>query len=174
MIHKIINWDKQEVAKGKKTVRTACLKGKLEFKFFSSPESNHIYIVHWNFSNCLLNFFTIHYLFKYRHQSLFHPDLMYIVHVHEAQKILCQTQLSLTSIKGAVTLHLSHFLVYSLLPRVKNKSFEGYIAVCNTNATFTEQWGEFPTSETQGRMGMRFRWSDFRERHVRPRWGVES
>ena len=174
MIHKIINWDKQEVAKGKKTVRTACLKGKLEFKFFSSPESNQIYIVHWNFSNCLLNFFTIHYLFKYRNQSLFHPDLMYIVHVHEAQKILCQTQLSLTSIKGAVTLHLSHFLVYSLLPRVKNKSFEGYIAVCNTNATFTEQWGEFPTSETQGRMGMRFRWSDFRERHVRPRWGVES
>ena len=174
MIHKIINWDKQEVAKGKKTVRTACLKGKLEFKFFSSPESNQIYIVHWNFSNCLLNFFTIHYLFKYRNQSLFHPDLMYIVHVHEAQKILCQTQLSLTSIKGAVTLHLSHFLVYSLLPRVKNKSFEGYIAVCNTNATFTEQWGEFPTSETQGRMGMRFRWSDFRECHVRPRWGVES
>ena len=174
MIHKIINWDKQEVAKGKKTVRTACLKGKLKFKFFSSPESNQIYIVHWNFSNCLLNFFTIHYLFKYRNQSLFHPDLMYIVHVHEAQKILCQTQLSLTSIKGAVTLHLSHFLVYSLLPRVKNKSFEGYIAVCNTNATFTEQWGEFPTSETQGRMGMRFRWSDFRERHVRPRWGVES
>ena len=174
MIHKIINWDKQEVAKGKKTVRTACLKGKLEFKFFSSPESNQIYIVHWNFSNCLLNFFTIHYLFKYRNQSLFHPDLMYIVHVHEAQKILCQTQLSLTSIKGAVTLHLSHFLVYSLLPRVKNKSFEGYIAVCNTNATFTEQWGEFPTSETQGRMGMRFRWSDFREHHVRPRWGVES
>ena len=174
MIHKIINWDKQEVAKGKKTVRTACLKGKLEFKFFSSPESNQIYIVHWNFSNCLLNFFTIHYLFKYRNQSLFHPDLMYIVHVHEAQKILCQTQLSLTSIKGAVTLHLSHFLVYSLLPRVKNKSFEGYLAVCNTNATFTEQWGEFPTSETQGRMGMRFRWSDFRERHVRPRWGVES
>ena len=174
MIHKIINWDKQEVAKGKKTVRTACLKGKLEFKFFSSPESNQIYIVHWNFSNCLLNFFTIHYLFKYRNQSLFHPDLMYIVHVHEAQKILCQTQLSLTSIKGAVTLHLSHFLVYSLLPRVKNKSFEGYIAVCNTNATFIEQWGEFPTSKTQGRMGMRFRWSDFRERHVRPRWGVES
>ena len=174
MIHKIINWDKQEVAKGKKTVRTACLKGKLEFKFFSSPESNQIYIVHWNFSNCLLNFFTIHYLFKYRNQSLFHPDLMYIVHVHEAQKILCQTQLSLTSIKGAVTLHLSHFLVYSLLPRVKNKSFEGYIAVCNTNATFTEQWGEFSISETQGRMGMRFRWSDFRERHVRPRWGVES
>ena len=174
MIHKIINWDKQEVAKGKKTVRTACLKGKLKFKFFSSPESNQIYIVHWNFSNCLLNFFTIHYLFKYRNQSLFHPDLMYIVHVHEAQKILCQTQLSLTSIKGAVTLHLSHFLVYSLLPRVKNKSSEGYIAVCNTNATFTEQWGEFPTSETQGRMGMRFRWSDFRERHVRPRWGVES
>ena len=174
MIHKIINWDKQEVAKGKKTVRTACLKGKLKFKFFSSPESNQIYIVHWNFSNCLLNFFTIHYLFKYRNQSLFHPDLMYIVHVHEAQKILCQTQLSLTSIKGAVTLHLSHFLVYSLLPRVKNKSFEGYIAVCNTNATFTEQWGEFPTSETQGRMGMRFRWGDFRERHVRPRWGVES
>ena len=174
MIHKIINWDKQEVAKGKKTVRTACLKGKLEFKFFSSPESNQIYIVHWNFSNCLLNFFTIHYLFKYRNQSLFHPDLMYIVHVHEAQKILCQTQLSLTSIKGAVTLHLSHFLVYSLLPRVKNKSFEGYLAVCNTNATFTEQWGEFPTSETQGRMGMRFRWSDFREHHVRPRWGVES
>ena len=78
MIHKIINWDKQEVAKGKKTVRTACLKGKLEFKFFSSPESNQIYIVHWNFSNCLLNFFTIHYLFKYRNQSLFHPDLMYI------------------------------------------------------------------------------------------------
>ena len=174
MIHKIINWDKQEEAKGKKTVRTACLKGKLELKFFSSPESNQIYIVHWNFSNCLLNFFTIHYLFKYRNQSLFHPDLMYIVHVHEAQKILCQTQLSLTSIKGAVTLHLSHFLVYSLLPRVKNKSFEGYIAVCNTNATFTEQWGEFPTSETQGRMGMRFRWSDFRECHVRPRWGVES
>ena len=174
MIHKIINWDKQEVAKGKKTVRPACLKGKLEFKFFSSPESNQIYIVHWNFSNCLLNFFTIHYLFKYRNQSLFHPDLMYIVHVHEAQKILCQTQLSLTSIKGAVTLHLSHFLVYSLLPRVKNKSFEGYIAVCNTNASFTEQWGEFPISETQGRMGMRFRWSDFRERHVRPRWGVES
>ena len=174
MIHKIINWDKQEVAKGKKTVRTACLKGKLKFKFFSSPESNQIYIVHWNFSNCLLNFFTIHYLFKYRNQSLFHPDLMYIVHVHEAQKILCQTQLSLTSIKGAVTLHLSHFLVYSLLPRVKNKSFEGYIAVCNTNATFTEQRGEFPTSETQGRMGMRFRWSDFRERHVRPRWGVKS
>ena len=157
MIHKIINWDKQEVAKGKKTVRTACLKGKLEFKFFSSPESNQIYIVHWNFSKCLLNFFTIHYLFKYRNQSLFHPDLMYIVYVHEAQKILCQTQLSLTSIKGAVTLHLSHFLVYSLLPRVKNKSFEGYIAVCNTNATFTEQWGEFPTSETQGRMGTRFR-----------------
>ena len=174
MIHKIINWDKQEVAKGKKTVRTACLKDKLEFKFFSSPESNQIYIVHWNFSNCLLNFFTIHYLFKYRNQSLFHPDLMYIVHVHEAQKILCQTQLSLTSIKGAVTLHLSHFLVYSFLPRVKNKSFEGYIAVCNTNATFTEQWGEFPISETQGRMGMRFRWSDFRECHVRPRWGVES
>ena len=82
---------------------------------------------------------------------------MCIVHVHEAQKILCQTQLSLTSIKGAVTLHLSHFLVYSLLPRVKNKSFEGYVAVCNTNATFTEQSGEFPTSETQGRMGMRFR-----------------
>ena len=127
------------MAKGKKTVRTACLKGKLEFKFFSSPESNQIYIVHWNFSKCLLNFFTIHYLFKYRNQSLFHPDLMYIVHVHEAQKILCQTQLSLTSIKGAVTLHLSHFLVYSLLPRVENKSFEGYIAVCNTNATFTEQ-----------------------------------
>ena len=127
------------MAKGKKTERTACLKGKLEFKSFSSPEYNQIYIVHWNFSNCFINFFTIHYLFQYRNQSLFHLDLMYIVHVHEAQKILCQTQLSLTSIKGAVTLHLSHFLVYSLLPRVKNKLFEGYIAVCDTNTTFTEQ-----------------------------------
>ena len=140
------------MAKGKKTERTACLKGKLEFKSFSSPEYNQIYIVHWNFSNCFINFFTIHYLFQYRNQSLFHLDLMYIVHVHEAQKILCQTQLSLTSIKGAVTLHLSHFLVYSLLPRVKNKLFEGYIAVCDTNATFTEQSGEFATLETHGRI----------------------
>ena len=82
---------------------------------------------------------------------------MYIVHVHEAQKILCQAQLSLTSIKGAVTLHLSHFLVHSFLPRVKNKLFEGYIAVCDTNATFTEQSGEFPTLETHRRMGTRFR-----------------
>ena len=145
------------MAKGKKTVRTACLKGKLEFKSFSSPEYNQIYIVHWNFSNCFINLFTIHYLLQYRNQSLFHPDLMYIVHVHEAQKILCQAKLSLTSIKGAVTLHLSHFLVYSLLPRVKNKLFEGYIAVCDTNTTFTEQSGEFPTLETHGRMGTRFR-----------------
>ena len=162
------------MAQGKKTVRTACLKGKLEFKSFSSPEYNQIYIVHWNFSNCFINLFTIHYLLQYRNQSLFHPDLMYIVHVHEAQKILCQAQLSLTSIKGAVTLHLSHFLVYSLLPRVKNKLFEGYIAVCDTNATFTEQPGEFPTLETHGRMGTRFRESDFWEHHVRPRWRVES
>ena len=126
------------MAQGKKTVRTACLKGKLEFKSFSSPEYNQIYIVHWNFSNCFINLFTIHYLLQYRNQSLFHPDLMYIVHVREAQKILCLA-LSLTSIKGTVTLHLSHFLVYSLLPRVKNKLFEGYIAVGDTNATFTEQ-----------------------------------
>ena len=145
------------MAKGKKTERTACLKGKLEFKSFASPEYNQIYIVHWNFSNCFINLFTIHYLLQYRNQSLFHPDLMYIVHVHKAQKILCQALLSLTSIKSAVTLHLSHFLVYSLLPRVKNKLFEGYIAACDTNATFTEQSGEFPTLETHRRMGTRFR-----------------
>ena len=172
MIHKIINWDKQEVAKGKKTVRTASLKGKLELKFFSSPESNQIYIVHWNFSNCLLQFIICSNIEINHYFTLIWCTLY--MYMKPKKYYASQTQLSLTSIKGAVTLHLSHFLVYSLLPRVKNKSFEGYIAVCNTNATFTEQWGEFPTSETQGRMGVRFRWSDFRERHVRPRWGVES
>ena len=70
------------MAKGKKTERTACLKGKLEFKSFSSPEYNQIYIVHWKFSNCFINLFTIHYLLQYRNQSPFHHDLMYIVHVH--------------------------------------------------------------------------------------------
>ena len=149
-------------------MRTACLKGKLGFKFFSSQAvsltKSTLYI---RTSQTVINFFTIHYLFQYRNQSLFHPDLMYIVHVHEAQKILCQTQLSLTSIKGAVTLHLSHFLVNSLLPRVKNKLFKGYIAVCNTNATFTEQSGEFPSSETQGRTGTSFGCSDFLESLLR-------
>ena len=35
--HKIINYDKQEVALGKKNVKGTCPKDKLEFNFFFNP-----------------------------------------------------------------------------------------------------------------------------------------